>query len=198
MANKQTALLTTYGIIALILIILIGTVVIASIQAANASSFKVVSADLSAGQKIPNDLVFNGFGCTGKNISPALHWTGAPAGTQSYAVTMYDPDAPTGSGWWHWIIYNIPGNSDGLPQGLGSGATPIPKHVRQARNDYGAASYGGPCPPVGDKPHRYIITVYALPTEKLDVPDGASAAMIGFALKAQAMDQTFLTALYGR
>jgi Raf kinase inhibitor-like YbhB/YbcL family protein len=197
--RTRVALHVTYGFIAALLIVLLITVLTTLSRPAQAEgAFTVTSADMPDGSTITEAQVYNGFGCTGKNISPGLSWTGAPEGTKSFAVTMYDPDAPTGSGWWHWIVYDIPGLSDGLPTGVGSGATPLPKHVHQASNDYGAASYGGPCPPAGAKAHRYTITVYALPTEKLDVPENASAALIGFNLKANALGSASLTATFGR
>jgi Raf kinase inhibitor-like YbhB/YbcL family protein len=196
--RTQTALTLTYGVIAVLLIVVITAVVIVAIKPAQAGGMTLTSPDVADGKTIGLDYVYNGFGCTGKNISPGLNWTGAPDGTQSFAVTVYDPDAPTGSGWWHWIVYNIPANSDGLPQGLGSGASPVPKHVRQGRSDYGQMNYGGPCPPVGAKPHRYVFTVYALPVDKLELPNNPSAALIGFQIKSQAIASGSFTAMWGR
>jgi Raf kinase inhibitor-like YbhB/YbcL family protein len=146
-----------------------------------AQAFTLKSADIKDGQKIGAKFVFNGFGCTGENVSPALSWT----------------DAPTGSGWWHWVMYNIPANSDGLPQGAGSGGTTIPNEIIHARNDYGVQGYGGPCPPPG-APHRYIVTVYALSAEKLDIPADASPAMVGFMLGTHTLAKASLTAPYSR
>ena len=160
-------------------------------------TFRLSSPDLKAGAQIPNKHVYQGFGCTGENVSPALEWKNPPAGTKSYAVTSYDPDAPTGSGWWHWVVYNIPGDASGLPGGAGSG-TGLPAGAEQGRTDFGSAGYGGPCPPQGDKPHHYIFTVYALKTDKLDVPANASAAMIGFMINASKIGKAKFTALYGR
>lgn len=195
--RTRLALMSVYGFVAVLGLVLLTLLLITVVRPARADGFSVTSPDIQNG-KIADDFVFDGFGCTGKNTSPGINWSGAPTDTKSFAVTVYDPDAPTGSGWWHWVIYNIPGNSDGVPTGMGSGAMGIPKHVRQAANDYGAANYGGPCPPKGDKPHRYIFTVYAMPVEKLDVPDGASAAMIGFNLKANKLAEASFTATYGR
>jgi hypothetical protein len=193
---QNRALMVAYTVTAVILVVLLITVVMAAIRPAQAMT--LTSPDVKADAPIGLDFVYDGFGCTGKNISPGLNWTDPPAGTKSFAVTLYDPDAPTGSGWWHWLVYDIPGNSDGLPTGLGSGATPVPKYVRQGPNDYGSANYGGPCPPVGAAAHRYVFTVYALPVEQLEVPEGASAAMIGFNLKAQAIGSASFTATFGR
>lgn len=165
----------------------------------SAHALTLTSPDISIQTPMTEEFVFNGYGCKGKNTSPALKWEGAPEGTKSFALTVFDPDAPTGgSGWWHWVIYNLPANSTGVPTGMGSGAMGIPKHVKQGRNDYGQNNYGGPCPPANDKPHRYIVTVYALNVEKLDVPDNASPAMIGFALNAATLQKAELVATYGR
>ncbi len=142
--------------------------------------------------------VFNGFGCTGTNQSPQLSWENPPEGTRGYAITMYDPDAPTGSGWWHWVVYDIPANINSLQAGAGSAGGALPREAKQARTDFGTKGYGGPCPPEGDRPHQYIITIHALPTEKLDVPDDASPAMIGFNLGAQELARASLVFYYGR
>ncbi len=156
------------------------------------------SPDIAPGTIISNDYVFNGFGCTGKNISPALKWENPPKDTKSFAVTVYDPDAPTGSGWWHWMLYDLGAFSTGVPRGMGSGAMAVPKYADHGMNDYGQANYGGPCPPVGDKLHHYVFTVYALKVEKLDLPANPSAAMIGFALNANAIEKAEFTAPYAR
>jgi len=166
---------------------------------AHAAGFKLESPTVKAGSTLTEAQVFNGFGCTGKNVSPALKWSGAPPGTKGYAVTVYDPDAPTGSGWWHWVVYNVPGSASGLPEGAGSadGKT-LPPGSAQGRTDFGAPGFGGACPPQGDKPHRYIFTVYALKTDKLDVPPDATAALVGFMINANKLGQASFTAKYGR
>src|SRR5690349_12437302 len=134
-------------------------------SAASAAGFTLSSADIAPNATLTQNQVFNGFGCSGKNISPALSWSGAPAGTQSYALTVYDPDAPTGSGWWHWVVINIPPNVTELPANAGAeGGANLPKGASNVRIDYGVAAWGGVCPPEGDKPHRYIFTVHALKT----------------------------------
>jgi Raf kinase inhibitor-like YbhB/YbcL family protein len=155
------------------------------------SHFTLTSSDVKPGATIPARHVFNGMGCTGQNVSPALRWSGAPAGTKSFAVTVYDPDAPTGSGWWHWVVYNIPANVTSLAAGASNVGT-------QGNTDFGAKGYGGPCPPPGDKPHRYVFTVYALKTDRIDVPANATAAMVGFNLHANQLAKATLTARYGR
>ena len=170
-------------------------------SAANAQSITLTSADLKEGATITNEQVFNGFGCTGSNVSPALSWSGAPSGTKSFAVTMYDPDAPTGSGWWHWVAFNIPPATTSLPRGAGDAKKKLmPKGAIQARNDYGAFGYGGPCPPPGDKPHHYQITVFAVDVDKLPNTknDAVSAALAGFDLNSHTLAKATLTGLYGR
>ena len=166
---------------------------------ASADGFKLSSPTIKPNATLTLDQVFNGFGCTGKNISPALMWHGIPKGTKSFALTVYDPDAPTGSGWWHWVVYNIPADVHELPEGAGnaSGAK-LPAGVKQGRTDYGTHAFGGACPPQGDKPHRYIFTLVALKVEKLDVPDDASAALIGYMINANQIGKAGFTAKYGR
>jgi len=128
-----------------------------------------------------------------------LHWKDAPVGTKSFAVTVYDPDAPTGSGWWHWLIFNIPANTDNLPENAGDPSSGLaPKGSIQGRTDFGKPGYGGACPPVGDKPHRYQFTVYALDTEKIDLDANASGAMVGYFLNPHAIAKATLTVYYSR
>ena len=161
--------------------------------------FRLTSPDVHQGQRIATAQVFKGMGCTGSNVSPALSWSGAPAGTKSYALTVYDPDAPTGSGWWHWVVYNIPGNVTSLPSGAGDASKNLlPSGATQGNTDFGTPGYGGPCPPAGDKPHHYIFTIYALNTDKLDIPANATAAYVGFNIHGHRLGKATLTALYGR
>lgn len=167
-------------------------------SSAIAADFTLTSTDIADGQALTAKQVFNGFGCSGENISPELSWSGAPAGTKSFAVTVYDPDAPTGSGWWHWTIVNLPANLTGLTRGAGStGGTP-PASAVQGRTDFGKTGFGGACPPAGDKPHRYQFTVWALKVERLPVDAESSGAMVGFMLNANALGKATLTATYGR
>jgi Raf kinase inhibitor-like YbhB/YbcL family protein len=176
------------------------TVVMAAIPAARAGGgkFTLTSPDIAEGKSIAAAQVFNQFGCTGGNISPALAWSNAPAGTQSFALLMHDPDAPTGSGWWHWVVYNIPANVSSLPAGAGDPHKKLmPAGAAQGRTDYGSVGYGGPCPPPG-KPHRYYLRLYALKVARLDVPSDASPALIGFNVNASALDKAELMGLYGR
>ncbi|MDP2548330.1 YbhB/YbcL family Raf kinase inhibitor-like protein [Oceanobacter sp. 4_MG-2023] len=143
--------------------------------------------------------LYSGFGCTGDNISPPLEWFHPPEETQSFAITLYDPDAPTGSGWWHWQVFNLPANSRSLEAGAGSMHSPLmPASAQQGRNDYGSHAYGGACPPAGDQPHRYQFTLFALDQPSLDIPADASAALIGFMLNAHAIDKASFTLYYSR
>ena len=158
-------------------------------------AFVLTSADLGDGQTIPMKHVFHALG--GGNLSPQLSWSGAPEGTKSFAVTCYDPDAPTGSGWWHWTVFNLPASATGLPGGVGADGSGLPPGAGQGRTDYGAAGYGGPYPPKGDPPHRYIFTVHALNTEHLDLDETASGAMVGFNLHFATLAKASFTALFG-
>jgi len=177
-------------------------IMLASLLTANAAmadGFDLTSPQLKENGHITDEQVFNGFGCQGGNVSPALQWKGAPANTKSFAVTVYDPDAPTGSGWWHWVIFNIPANITNLAKGAGNPqANLAPVGSIQSRTDFGKPGYGGPCPPAGDKPHRYQFTVYALKTDKLPLDENASAAMVGFYLQQNLIGKTVLNTRYGR
>jgi hypothetical protein len=168
-----------------------------SAVASAAQPFAVSSTDMHDNQPLKAAQVFKGFGCDGGDRSPELEWSGAPAGTKSFAVTMYDPDAPTGSGWWHWVVYNIPASVNKLEGGAGKPGK-LPPGARHGRNDFGRFDFGGACPPVGDKPHRYIVTVHALKVNHIDVPEDASPALIGFMLNANRIGAATLTATYGR
>jgi len=166
---------------------------------AHADAFTLTSPDLKDGGTLTMKQVFKGFGCSGENVSPALAWKGAPAGTKSFAINVYDPDAPTGSGWWHWVVYNLPATTTSLPAGAGDPAKKLmPATASQGRTDFGAPGFGGACPPPGDKPHRYIFTVYALKTDKLELPADASGAMVGYNLLANKLASANFTAKYGR
>lgn len=165
---------------------------------ATAAGFSVTSTDVHNGATVPMAQVFNQFGCTGKNVSPQLSWSGEPAGTKSFAVTMYDPDAPTGSGWWHWSVFNIPASVHSLPENAGSANGSLPDGATEGRSDFGFSHYGGPCPPVGDRPHRYIITVYAVKVAKLPLDAQSSGALVGFTLHFNTIASTHLTGHYGR
>ena len=162
------------------------------------AAFTLTSPDLSDGGTIAAAQVFNDFGCKGGNVSPALAWSGAPPGTKSFALMVHDPDAPTGSGWWHWVVYNIPPGTTSLSAGAGDPKRNLmPGGTLQGRTDYGIIGYGGPCPPEGSA-HRYHFRLYALQVAKLEVPADATAALIDFNVRAQALGEATLTAVYGR
>lgn len=159
----------------------------------------VQSRDIRNGQTIANQYVFSGFGCSGKNVSPEVHWGHIPPGTKSLALTVYDPDAPTGSGWWHWVVYNLPPTLRGLPEGAGSkDGKGLPSGAVQAVTDFGFAGYGGPCPPPGDPPHHYIFTVYALKTPRLMLPPHPSPALVGYFIHMNMIGKGHFTGRYGR
>ncbi len=180
--------------------LLIGTLLSgAMLLPAAAGAFEVQSPDVDPAQPLPSTFVFKGFGCEGGNQSPALQWSGVPDGTRSLALTVYDPDAPTGSGWWHWVVVNLPADLRALPRGAGSpDGAGLPASAHQVRTDFGAPGYGGPCPPAGDPPHRYVVTVYALDAAQLDLPEGATAALAGFQIHAHAIASARFEFRYGR
>lgn len=155
------------------------------------AEISITSTDISEGQQLNAEQVFQGFGCEGGNKSPSLSWTGAPDGTKSFAITAYDPDAPTGSGWWHWFAFNIPADVNELPAG-----STLSNSAVELTNDYGTKGFGGACPPPGEV-HRYQFTVYALPM-MLEIDDSVSNALAGFMVQANAIAHSTLTAVYNR
>jgi Raf kinase inhibitor-like YbhB/YbcL family protein len=172
---------------------------IAALLAGNAMAFELTSPDpdVKNGKPMTKAQEYKGFGCAGDNLSPALEWKDPPAGTRSFAVTVYDPNAPTGSGWWHWVVYNIPATATGLPGGIGIQST-LPAGAKQGRNDYGEHAFGGACPPPGDRPHHYIFTVYALKIAKINVPEDASPALIGYNILGNRLALAKMTTTYSR
>ncbi len=162
-------------------------------------AFTLTSTHIADQQALPLQFVHSAMGAGGQNVSPDLAWSGAPEGTKSYAVTCYDPDAPTGSGFWHWYVIDLPAGVTELAANAGAqGGANLPQGARQIRNDYGSYSWGGCCPPPGDKPHRYIFTVHALSVDRIDVPDDAPAALTGFMVNANTLAKASFTATYGR
>ena len=176
--------------------------------------FTLSSPDLATGT-FSTKFILNGFGCTGQNVSPELQWSNPPAGTQSFALQVYDPDAPTGSGFWHWGMYDIPAAATGLAQAAGNSAATLPLGAYGGNTDFldtgatgGNGNYGGPCPPAGDKAHRYIFTLYALSispplTAAAGIPKTGTAGLYGFALGRAGLGSKVLgtasfTATYGR
>lgn len=157
------------------------------------------STDLVDGGTLEPDQVFDGFGCDGADLSPALSWSGAPEGTKGYVVTAFDPDAPTGSGWWHWSVFDLPAGTTSLPEGAGAAdGAGLPPAAVQARNDFGANAFGGACPPEGDAPHRYVFTVFAMPEETLGLDPDASPALVGFFAETTSLARASIEATYGR
>lgn len=161
---------------------------------AQAADFTLSSRTIQAGATIGADLYWNNFGCSGKNQMPDLNWSGAPTGTKSFAVTFYDKDAPTGSGFWHWVAYDIPATTTSLNAGVGG--PKLPDGAVEGHTDLGKPGYFGPCPPVG-REHRYVYTVHALKVDKLPVDKGASPALVGFFLWQHRIGQAELTVKAG-
>ena len=149
-------------------------------------TFTLTSRDIQDGGVLPDAQVH-----AKGNTSPHLAWSGAPEGTRSYAVTCYDPDAPTGSGFWHWTVANVPADVSEIPAG-----GPVPAGAVEGRTDYGPAGFGGAAPPPGHGPHRYIFTVFAVDTDKLDVTADDSGAKYGFNLYFHTLAKATLTATY--
>ncbi|UJF25059.1 YbhB/YbcL family Raf kinase inhibitor-like protein [Suttonella sp. R2A3] len=163
------------------------------------SQFILTSPTIKDGDTLPNTHVFNDWGYSGDNQSPELHWQGAPEGTKSFAISCYDPDAPTGSGFWHWYVINLPADCTHLKAGAGNPASPqLPSGARQMNNDIAQKAFVGAFPPQGDKPHRYIFTVYALGVDRLELPENATTAFAGFNVLGNTLAQASFTAYYGR
>ncbi len=136
---------------------------------------------------------FNSFGCNGENVSPQLFWENPPLGTKSFAVTIFDEDAPTGSGWWHWLIFDIPSTTSELKSGAGNISLNLsPKGSLQSITDFKSTGYGGPCPPEGSKAHKYVVTIFALKTDKLGLDTTANPALVGFMLEQNKLEKASL------
>jgi Raf kinase inhibitor-like YbhB/YbcL family protein len=165
-----------------------------------APSMQLTSTNFKDGDYLPLDHVLSadfGFGCSGGNMSPELAWSGAPDGTKSFALSVFDPDAPTGSGFWHWVVVNIPPEVTELALDAGNPkANNLPPGARQIRTDFGAPGYGGPCPPTGDHPHRYIFTVFAVGMDQLQVNNDTTPAVVGFMLHFNTLAKAELEGLY--
>ncbi|MFL9483049.1 YbhB/YbcL family Raf kinase inhibitor-like protein [Chitinophagaceae bacterium LWZ2-11] len=171
--------------------------VVFTISASNAQTFTLRSKAI--GGQATTQEVFNGFGCTGDNISPELFWENAPKEAKSFAVTMYDPNAPTGSGFWHWVVFDIPANITELKSNAGNIAKALaPQGAIQSNTDFGKPGYGGPCPPEGHGFHEYIITVYALKIDKLGLNEAVNPAMVGFYLFQNTIAKASLVMYYKR
>ncbi len=164
-------------------------------------AFTVTSNSFKDGDYLTKEFVLSadfGFGCAGRNKSPHLRWSGVPAGTKSFAITCFDPDAPTGSGFWHWVVVNIPPDVTELAAGAGNPGGKLPAGALQTRTELGNSGYLGPCPPEGDHPHRYLFTVFAVSKDKLDVAADTSPAVVGFNLHFSTLAKAAIMGLYKR
>lgn len=167
---------------------------------ARTESFAVASKSFRNGARLPSTrFVYNKLGCGGGNVSPEISWQGAPKNTKSYAVTLFDPDAKTGSGWWHWVVFDIPPAVRSLPEGASGGDNPaMPEGVVESRTDFGTTGYQGPCPPAGSGLHHYVLTVYALDTATLDLDPSAPAAKVGGAIHEHALAHAVIRFVFSR
>jgi Raf kinase inhibitor-like YbhB/YbcL family protein len=186
----------------LLAVVVVGAVgvITAQVKSAPRSHFVLSSPDARLAVRVPDEYTANVFGCTGGNVSPALQWNGAPEGTKSFVVTLFDPDVrDTGSGWWHWVVYDLPAIVNSLPKGAGvEHSSILPAGTQQGRTDLGNDAYHGPCPDKGQPPHHYTFTIYALSVAKLDVPPAASGAMVTSTAKENMLGKAVFIARYGR
>jgi hypothetical protein len=159
--------------------------------------FTLKSAELSDGGTLRAEHLFNGMGVNGGNRSPALEWSGFPASTRSFVVACHDPDAPTMSGFWHWMVVDIPAHITALPAGAGFGDERLPGG-RHIATDFGTRNYGGAAPPPGHPPHRYIFVVHALSTPSLELGENATPAYVTFAAGFHVVARATLTTYFNR
>jgi len=164
-----------------------------SMQNSNAENFTITSNSFVNGQTLPKGQIYNHFGCTGDNKSPHLKWEGAPKGTKSFALIVHDPDAPRPTGWYHWIVLNIPTDVTSLKEGQ-----QINHPMIQIKNDFGNVTYGGACPPKGHGVHHYNFTIYALESAGLIPSPGSTPDSVERQVKKHALASATITALYGR
>ena len=160
-----------------------------------ADTFTLKSNDIQGQLTLAQE--YNGFGCSGSNLSPEVSWDNAPKGTKSFALTMYDKDAPTGSGWWHWLVVNIPASSKQIVSNASS-KNLLPKGAVETMTDYGTASFGGACPPKGDKAHTYTFTLHALDVDKLDLNAKSDSALVGYMINSHTIEKASIVSYYSR
>ena len=164
-----------------------------------AADFQLTSSDIGPDKPLAQDFVFSGFGCTGGNQSPAIRWSGAPQGTKSYAVALFDPDAMQGRGFWHWLMVNIPAGTTSLSRDAGKNdGSKLPSGAAQIKNGFRAVGYSGSCPPPADEPHGYVMTVYALKVAALQVPADATSPLMLAAIEANSLGKATLIYHFGR
>ncbi|OIH97310.1 YbhB/YbcL family Raf kinase inhibitor-like protein [Curtobacterium sp. MCBA15_001] len=154
-------------------------------------TFTLTSPDFADGDALPTSA--RGSDVGGEDRSPALEWSGAPEGTQSYVLTVYDPDAPTGSGFWHWSLTDVPASTTSLPAGAGTDDALLPAEALRRRNEYGTDTFLGAAPPAGHGEHRYVFTLSALDVPVLEVPADATPAVVGFMLREHLLGRAQLT-----
>jgi len=189
--------------VTLLALLAIQTAPVAAADAApqrSQQAFALYSPDARLLKGMPEIYIANAFGCAGGNTSPPLAWRNAPAGTRSFVLTLFDRDErSTPSGWWHWVVYDLPAATDHLPLGAGAAqSAALPHGTLQGRTDLGTAAYHGPCPAKGDPPHRYVFTVYALSVDKLPVAAEASGAMVTSTAQDSLLGKATVVAHYGR
>ncbi len=168
-----------------------------AVNQGSAEPFTLTSSNLRSGARLGLNQVYHGMGAGGRNLSPQLSWTGIPAGAKSLAITMYDPDAPKTGGWWHWVVFNIPSTVSGLPEGA-SRTGEMPPFAVESVTDFGEPGYGGAAPPVGDKPHRYIFTLWALDVERLSLDARAAYTEVNKELGKHKIATATLSGIYSR
>ena len=184
--------------IALVKMLSMTIVVALAVQSARAA-FTLTSPAFKNGGTIPHRYTYSGYGCTGRNTSPELDWSGAPAETKTFALTVFDSDARNGQGWWHWVAFNIPSNVTKLQSGAGSGSDALlPAGAVQGRNDFETVGYGGPCPPPGNPPHHYHFTLYALDEHVDGLSPLASGPLLVKTIREHVLAKTELVGLFGR
>jgi Raf kinase inhibitor-like YbhB/YbcL family protein len=184
-----------------ITLVVITLFVLNAAHATPAGTFQLTSPDLPVGQPIPAPFIGHDFGCSGPGLSPALIWKNEPKGTKSFAITMFDSFRPPASGWWHWLVYNLPATTHSLPRDAGAlDSKNLPVGANQGHPDGEApqSRYYGPCPDVGDQPHHYIITVYALSVDHVDIPITATGAQIDYVISGKTLAKATLDRTYAR